>query len=215
MRSESQYIVVTGNIGSGKTTLTRLLAENLDYQAFFEDALRSPLWERFYHDMLRWKFALEVHLLAEEAKLTLQAADTLAKSLSVVQDFWLHFRAHVLIKGSFVCGEMTREEYDVLLDLFDVLSRRLPVPDLVIYLASCPTRVKRRLQLRGVWQTEHIPLSVLKQYHLLLEEWVEHLTLCPVLRIDWDEVSLCGPEADRDVIRTVDTVRKHLDPSQP
>ena len=140
------HIAIAGNIGSGKTTLTTLLAKHYKYQPHFEEVDDNPYLIDFYKDMQRWSFNLQVYFLNNRFN---QILNIRKGKHTVVQDRTIYEDAYIFAPNLHAMGLMTSRDYDNYFSLFKLMESLVKAPDLIIYLrASVPTLVKQ-IQKRG------------------------------------------------------------------
>jgi len=204
-----KFLVLAGNIGAGKSTLVRLLAEKLDFTPWYEPVLENPFLKDFYADMGRWAFQSQIFFLSSRAK---SHREMSLNQRSVVQDRSIYEDAEVFARNLFQRGALGQKEWDTYLDLYHTLSGILPPPDLVIYIrASIPT-LRERIALRGRDFESAISASYLSDLNTLYEEWIHGFTLAPVLTVPGDRLDFVEESRDLQVI--VDAVRKRLQDRQ-
>lgn len=140
------HIAIAGNIGSGKTTLTTLLAKHFKWQPHFEDADDNPYLNDFYDDMQRWSFNLQVYFLNSRFGQVQRIRNT---GKTVIQDRTIYEDAYIFAPNLHAMGLMTTRDFTNYLDLFKLMESFISPPDLLIYLrGSVPTLVKQ-IQARG------------------------------------------------------------------
>ena len=137
------YIAIAGNIGSGKTSLTQLLAQRFNARAYYED-IDNPYIGDFYDDMNRWSFNFQIYFLASRIK---QTKDMLAGEGNVIQDRTIYEDAHIFAGNLHQMGLMSSRDFGTYMRIFDLTNGLVPQPDLLIYLkASVPTLVSQILK---------------------------------------------------------------------
>ncbi|MGN1215793.1 MAG: deoxynucleoside kinase, partial [Candidatus Cryptobacteroides sp.] len=140
------YIGIAGNIGSGKTTLTRMLAEHYGWTPKFESVTYNPYLEDYYSDIPRWSYNLETYFLAQRFKDVLE----ISKSDEViVQDRTLAEGVHIFVANNFAMGNLTERDYRTYMDLYEVMASMVREPDLLIYLKSSVPHLVAQIQKRG------------------------------------------------------------------
>ncbi|NVN95018.1 MAG: deoxynucleoside kinase [Bacteroidetes bacterium] len=180
------HIAVAGNIGSGKTTLTSLLAKHFKWQAHYEDVDTNPYLESFYEDMRRWSFNLQVYFLNSRFR---QVVDIRKKGKSVIQDRTIYEDAYIFAPNLHAMGLMTTRDFDNYSSLFELMSTFIQPPDLLIYLkASVPTLVNQ-IQKRGREYENAIRLDYLKSLNERYELWIEGYTNGKLLVIEVDNLN--------------------------
>ena len=188
-----QHIAIAGNIGSGKTTLTNLLAKHYNWEPHYEDVDNNPYLNDFYEDMQRWSFNLQVYFLNSRFR-QLQEIRQLPKA--VVQDRTIYEDAHIFAPNLHSMGLMTGRDYENYRSLFDAVSSMVQPPDLLIYLrASVPTLVKQ-IQRRGREYEDSIRLDYLRRLNERYEDWVDTYTIGKLLIIDVDNLNFADKPED-------------------
>lgn len=177
-------ISVAGNIGSGKTTLTTLLAKHYNWEAFFEDTSDNPYLNDFYEDMQRWSFNLQIYFL----KTRFGKTQELRKSgKNVIQDRTIYEDAFIFAPNLHSMGLMTTRDFESYFSLFELMDSFIDPPDLLIYLrASVPTLVNQ-IQKRGRDYEESIRIDYLKRLNERYEAWISEYDSGNLLVIDVDE----------------------------
>ncbi|MBC7544665.1 MAG: deoxynucleoside kinase [Candidatus Sericytochromatia bacterium] len=190
-----RYIVVAGNIGCGKSTLTRMLAESLDAEPYFEAVDGNPYLADFYGDMTTWSFHLQVYFLSKRFEAHRQIATS---PQAVVQDRSIYEDAEIFARNLHLQGLMHDRDYANYEALYHTMLRFCPPPDLVVYLqASLPT-LQRRIALRGRDYEQAIPVDYLSRLNTLYDDWIGTFDRCPVLTLPADELDFVQSVADRD-----------------
>ena len=164
------HIAVAGNIGSGKTTLTRMLSKHYGWEAKYEDADSNPYLTDFYKEMPRWSFNLQIYFLNSR----LAGIVEIKKAThTVIQDRTIYEDACIFAANLHAMGLMTTRDYTNYKDLFDLMISLVPPPDLLIYLrASVPTLVKQ-IQKRGREYESSIRIDYLQGLNERYEEWFD------------------------------------------
>ena len=179
------HIAVAGNIGSGKTTLTALLAKNMGWTPHYEDIDTNPYLQSFYEDMQRWSFNLQIYFLNNRFRQIIQIRKSGKK---IIQDRTIYEDAYIFAQNLHSMNLMSSRDYEAYLSLFEMVSSLIQPPDLLIYLrASVPTLVSQ-IQKRGREYESAIRLDYLKNLNERYEEWIEGYKLGKLLVIDVDTV---------------------------
>ena len=178
------HIAVAGNIGSGKTTLTTLLAKHYRYTPHFESVDDNPYLNDFYKDMQRWSFNLQVYFLNSRFA---QLIDLKEKGKPIIQDRTIYEDANIFAPNLNAMGLMTKRDFDNYLLLFGLMESFVSPPDLLIYLrASVPTLVAQ-IQERGRDYEEAIRLDYLSRLNERYEAWISTYDKGELLIIDVDD----------------------------
>jgi|SRR6185312_3131529 len=168
--TKGMHIAVAGNIGSGKTTLTRSVAKHYKWKPHFEDADENPYLNDFYEDMQRWSFNLQVSFLHGRLQ---QIQEIRTNNKTVIQDRTIYEDGYIFAPNLHSMGLMTTRDYENYMALFQSVQEFVQPPDLLIYLrASVPTLVKQ-IQKRGRPYEESIRLDYLKRLNERYEAWID------------------------------------------
>jgi deoxyadenosine/deoxycytidine kinase len=177
------HVAVAGNIGSGKTTLTTLLAKQFNWEPQFEDVDENPYLNDFYEDMQRWSFNLQMYFLNSRFS---KVRDIREKQKNVIQDRTIYEDAYIFAPNLHAMGLMTTRDFENYFSLFNLLDDLIAPPDLLIYLrASVPTLVNQ-IQKRGREYENAIRLDYLKRLNERYEAWVSTYDKGKLLIIDVD-----------------------------
>lgn len=178
------HVAIAGNIGSGKTTLTTLLAKHYKWQPHFEEVDDNPYLIDFYKDMQRWSFNLQVFFLKQRFR---QLMDLEKSGKKIVQDRTIYEDAHIFAPNLHSMGLMTTRDYENYFDLFSIMDEFIKAPDLLIYLrASVPVLVQN-IQKRGREYEEAIRLDYLTRLNERYEAWISTYHKGKLLVIDVDQ----------------------------
>ena len=185
------HIAVAGNIGSGKTTLTGLLAKHFNWNPHYEEVEHNPYLDSFYEDMQRWSFNIQIFFLNSRFR---QVMDIRNSGENVIQDRTIYEDAHIFAANLYDMGLMETRDYQNYKDLFELMSSFLQAPDLLIYLrASVPTLV-RQIQKRNRDYEQSIRLDYLKALNKRYENWISIYNKGKLLIIESDDIDLEKPE---------------------
>ena len=178
------HIAIAGNIGSGKTTLTKLLSKHYSWDAHFEDVDENPYLNDFYNDMQRWSFNLQIYFLNSRYN---QIQEIRRGDATVIQDRTIYEDAFIFAPNLHAMGLMTTRDFENYFTLFKSMEMSIQAPDLMIYLrASVPTLV-RQIQSRGREYEESIRLDYLKRLNERYEAWINTYEAGNLLIIDVDD----------------------------
>src|SRR4030043_47573 len=195
------HIAIAGNIGSGKTTLTGLLAKHYHWQPHFEDVDDNPYLHDFYDDMQRWSFNLQIYFLNNRFNQILKIRQS---GKTVIQDRTIYEDAYIFAPNLHSMGLMSTRDYDNYSTLFKLMSSLVKPPDLLLYLrASIPTLVNQ-IQNRGRKYESSIRLDYLKRLNERYEAWVESYKLRKMLIVDADNYNF--PDSNEDLGVVIDKI---------
>lgn len=163
------YLAIAGNIGSGKTTLTTLLARHYNFEPHYEDVEDNPYISDFYEDMQRWSFNLQIYFLNSRYNTILQLQK---QKKNIVQDRTIYEDANIFAPNLHSMGLMSTRDFETYQRMFDSLNHTLKAPDLLVYLrAGIPTLVNN-IQKRGREYEDSIRLDYLKRLNERYEAWI-------------------------------------------
>ena len=187
------HIAVAGNIGSGKTTLTELLAKHYGWEAHYEDVDENPYLNDFYNDMQRWSFNLQIYFLNSRFN---QIQEIRQGEKTVIQDRTIYEDAFIFAPNLHAMGLMTTRDFENYFSLFKSMDSFVQAPDLLVYLrASVPTLV-RQIQSRGREYEEAIRLDYLKRLNERYEAWISTYDSGNLLIVDVDDLNFIEDKED-------------------
>ena len=199
------HIAIAGNIGSGKTTLTRLLSKHFNWEAHYEDVETNPYLNSFYEDMQRWSFNLQIYFLNSRFR---QIIEIREGDKTVIQDRTIYEDAYIFAPNLHFMNLMTTRDFENYISLFELMSSFIQPPDLLIYLkASVPTLVNQ-IQKRGREYEEAIRLDYLKRLNERYEGWIDKYNLGKVLVFDVDNIDV--EEKPEDLAMIIEKVNAEL-----
>ncbi|WP_448568164.1 deoxynucleoside kinase [Thermus sp.] len=188
------YLAVAGNIGSGKSSLTALLAEAFGLKPVYEAVSENPYLEDFYRDMAAYAFHSQVFFLARRVRQHLLQVNSNPR---VVQDRTVYEDAFVFAKNLYREGFLSRRDWETYIDLFQSVSPTLRKPDLLIYLRAGLPTLRARIRKRGRPFEQNLPDRYLLSLNALYEELVASWDLCPVEVVEADRLDFVEREEDR------------------
>ena len=187
------HIAVAGNIGSGKTTLTRLLAKHYNWKPQYEDVDDNPYLNDFYEDMQRWSFNLQIYFLNSRSS---QIVEIRRRGEQVIQDRTIYEDARIFAPNLHDMGLMSTRDFSNYSNLFALMSSLIQPPDLLIYLrATVPTLV-RQIQKRGRDYEKSIRIDYLQRLNERYEAWIESYKLGNLLIVEVDNLNFSENPAD-------------------
>jgi len=198
----TRHVAVAGNIGSGKTTLTGMLAKHYKWIPHFEDVEHNPYLVDFYEDMRRWSFNLQIYFLNNRIKNLIEirkGKDT------VIQDRTIYEDAYIFAPNLFEMGLMTKRDFENYTSFFHNLKELIKPPELLIYLKASVPALVDQIQKRGRDYEENLRLDYLKRLNGFYNKWIDNYTDGPLLIIDVDNCNFADKEEDlSDVVRKID-----------
>ena len=196
------YIAIAGNIGAGKTTLTKMLAKYYGWEPRFESVGFNPYLDDYYKDIKRWSFCLETYFLKERFK------DMLAVQQSehtIVQDRSIFEGVHVFVTNNYLRGDLSKRDYDTYMELFGHMKRMMRTPDLMIYLRKTVPSLIAQIQKRGREYEKGMQIDYLKDLNERYEDFIFHQYEGRVLVIESDELDFENRSEDfRLIINKID-----------
>ena len=163
------HIAIAGNIGCGKTTLTRMLAEHYGWQPRYESVSDNPYLEDFYADMERWSFNLQIYFLNRRFKEVVEISQT---DDIIVQDRTIFEDACIFAPNLHDQGMMSDRDFNNYKDLFDLMMSLVKLPDLMIYIRSSISTLVSQIQKRGREYEQTMRLDYLQGLERRYEEWI-------------------------------------------
>ena len=184
-----RLVLVAGNIGAGKTSITEMLGQQLGWRTGYETIEGNPYLGKFYGDMGAWSFHLQVFLLGQRAQQHLDAARHAASFIidrSIYEDY------HIFARALLELGNISEEDFATYERLYRILVPTLPKPDLLLYLRAPVESLVVRIRARGRGMESGISADYLALLDKYYEEWMAAYDLSPVLQVptaDWDFVN--------------------------
>lgn len=197
MQKGTVFIAVAGNIGAGKSSLTRMLAERFRWKPYFESVEDNPYLADFYADMHRWSFHLQIYFLSHRFRYQKQIAES---SESVIQDRSIYEDAEIFARNLYEIGKMDQRDYDNYIALFQVMMEYLKPPDLMIYLKASVDTLMKQIARRGRSFEQGIERSYLEQLNTLYERWIANYKIGPLLVIPSDNLDFVNRREDFDYV---------------
>lgn len=184
------HIAIAGNIGSGKTTLTRLLSKHFGWSPHFEDVENNPYLHSFYEDMQRWSFNLQVYFLNSRFR---QVIDIRNSGKTVIQDRTIYEDAYIFAPNLHSMNLMTTRDFENYSSLFELMSQFIQPPDLLIYLRSTVPTLVNQIQKRGREYEASIRLDYLKHLNERYEAWISKYKIGKLLIVEVDDIDFEKP----------------------
>lgn len=163
------HIGIAGNIGCGKTTLTRLLAGHYGWTPKYEAVTYNPYLEDYYHDIPRWSYNLETYFLAQRFK---DVLDISRSEDVIIQDRTLLEGVNIFVANNLEQGNLTQRDYDTYMQLFNLMMSMVNPPDLLIYLRCSVPHLVSQIQKRGRDYEQTIKLDYLQGLNEHYEKWI-------------------------------------------
>jgi deoxyadenosine/deoxycytidine kinase len=200
-----RFVLVAGNIGVGKTSLTERLGQRLGWQTAYESVVDNPYLADFYQDMRAWVFHLQVFFLGHRAEQHLALANL---QQSAIVDRSIYEDAEIFSRASVALGNLSERDYAAYRRVYDMVVKSLPAPDLLIYLRAPVPVILQRIQSRGREIERGITADYLGLLDRYYQEWMSVFDLCPVLTIRTDDLDFVHKSGHLDVV--IDRVNEIL-----
>ncbi|NRD23313.1 deoxynucleoside kinase [Winogradskyella litoriviva] len=196
------HVAVAGNIGAGKTTLTKLLAKHFKWEAQLEDVVDNPYLDDFYNQMERWSFNLQVYFLNSRFRQVNQIHDS---GKDIIQDRTIYEDAHIFAPNLHAMGLMTNRDFENYSSLFELMESFVKGPDLLIYLRSSIPNLVAQIHKRGRDYENTISIDYLSRLNERYEAWISKYNKGNLLIIDVDNMDfVANPEDLGDIINRID-----------
>lgn len=194
------YLAISGNIGSGKTTLTQNLAQHYHWTPRYESVDHNPYLDDYYRDIPRWSFCLEVYFLKERFKDLLVVANS---PDTIIQDRSIFEGVHIFTACNHDAGNLSDRDYQTYLDIFEQMMSVVKLPDLMIYLRANIPYLVHNIQLRGRDCEKQIPIDYLTRLNQRYEDYILNHYPGRLLIIDKAEYDFAKPA---DLLRIYDKI---------
>ncbi len=191
------HIGVAGNIGCGKTTLTRMLSEHYGWTPKYEAVSYNPYLEDYYKDIPRWSFNLEVYFLEQRFKDVLEITKS---DKVIVQDRTLYEGVYIFVANNYAMGNLSERDYTTYMDLFHLMMSLVQPPDLMIYLRSSIPHLVSQIQKRGRDYEQSISIEYLKGLNDRYEKFIGEDYKGRVLTIEADDLDFQNRPEDFSLI---------------
>lgn len=187
------HIAIAGNIGAGKTSLTKLLAKHYKWNPLYEDVVENPYLEDFYNSMERWSFNLQVYFLNTRFR---QILDIRASGKTTVQDRSIYEDAYIFAPNLHSMGLMTNRDFENYKSLFDLMESVVEGPDLLIYLKSSIPNLVSQIHKRGREYESSISIDYLSKLNERYDNWIKGYKKGKLLIIDVDNLNFVDKPED-------------------
>lgn len=191
------HIAIAGNIGSGKTTLTRLLSKHYKWQAHYEEVDDNPYLDDFYHEMERWSFNLQIYFLNSRFRQILNIRNS---KKNYIQDRTIYEDAYIFAPNLHAMGLLTNRDFENYKSLFDLMTEVTESPDLIIYLRSSIPNLVAQIHKRGRDYENSISIDYLSRLNERYEAWAQTYANGKLLIIDVDSLNFVDNPEDLGVI---------------
>jgi deoxyadenosine/deoxycytidine kinase len=187
------HIAIAGNIGSGKSTLTQMLAKHYGWEPRYEAVEHNPYLEDYYRDIHRWSFNLEVYFLKERFRDLLTIAES---DHTIIQDRTIYEGVYVFMQNNKAMGNLSERDYLTYMELFEQMMSMVRVPDLMIYLRASVPHLVGNIQKRGREYEQTIQLDYLQNLNARYEDFIYHKYPGQVMTIEKDDLDFLNRSKD-------------------
>jgi len=196
------HVAIAGNIGAGKTTLTKLLAKHYKWEAQLEDVVDNPYLDDFYNQMERWSFNLQVYFLNSRFRQVNQIQNS---GKDIIQDRTIYEDAHIFAPNLHAMGLMTNRDFENYSSLFELMESFVKGPGLLIYLRSSIPNLVAQIHKRGRDYENSISIDYLSRLNERYEAWITKYDKGNLLIIDVDNLDfVANPEDLGEIINKID-----------
>ena len=196
------HVAIAGNIGAGKTTLTKLLAKHYRWEPQLEDVVDNPYLDDFYNQMERWSFNLQVYFLNSRFRQVLQIRES---GKDIIQDRTIYEDSYIFAPNLHAMGLMTNRDFENYRALFELMESFVQGPDLLIYLRSSIPNLVKQIHSRGREYENSISIDYLSRLNERYEAWIHGYNKGKLLIIDVDHLDfVSNPEDLGSIITTID-----------
>ena len=193
----TRLILLAGNIGAGKTSLTERIGEKLGWTTAFESVVDNPYLPEFYKDMQAWAFHLQIYFLGHRAEQHIHLAKL---PESAILDRSIYEDAHIFARALNHMGNLNDLDYQAYLRLYSLIVESLPRPDLLVHLQAPVSVLMKRIRRRARNIETGISVDYLSLLDRFYEEWIEGFSLCPVLTIRSDDLDFVNRSQHLEVV---------------
>jgi deoxyadenosine/deoxycytidine kinase len=196
------HVAIAGNIGAGKTTLTKMLAKHYNWEPHYESVDENPYLDDFYDEMERWSFNLQVYFLNSRFRQILEIREDEKK---IIQDRTIYEDANIFAPNLHAMGLMSNRDFDNYKSLFELMERLVTPPDLLIYLRASISTLVEHIHSRGREYENSISIDYLSRLNERYEAWISQYSKGKLLIIDIDKLNIVdNPEDLGFIINQID-----------
>ena len=199
------HIVIAGNIGSGKSTLTAMLAKHYGWEPRYETVAENPYLEDYYRDLHRWSFNLEVFFLKERFR---DLIDIAHAKHTVIQDRSIFEGVYVFMANNKAMGNLSDRDYETFMELFEQMMTVVRVPDLMIYLRASVAHLVGNIQKRGRDYEQQIQLEYLENLNRRYDDFIKNKYPGRVITIEKDNLDF--QHNSKDFAQIIDRIDRTL-----
>lgn len=195
-------IAIAGNIGAGKTTLTKMLAEHYKWIPYYEDVVDNPYLDDFYENMERWSFNLQIYFLNSRFRQVLAMKES---GKSTIQDRTIYEDAYIFAPNLHAMGLMADRDFKNYRQVFDLMEELVGAPDLLIYLKSSISNLVEQIHKRGREYEASINIDYLNKLNERYDEWIANYDKGKLIVLDVNRLNFVdNPEDFGEIINKID-----------
>ena len=195
------HIAIAGNIGSGKSTLTKLLAKHYGWEPRFEAVDHNPYLEDYYRDIQRWSFNLEVYFLKERFRDLIAISQT---DHTIIQDRTIFEGVYVFMENNRAMGNLSDRDYQTYMELFEQMMSVVRLPDLMIYLRASVPYLVGNIQQRGRDYEQSMQLEYLQNLNERYDNFIYHKYKGRVMTVEKDQLDFIN--RPKDLAQVIDRI---------
>ena len=195
------HIAIAGNIGSGKSTLTKLLARHYGWEPRFEAVDHNPYLEDYYRDIHRWSFNLEVYFLKERFRDLIAISQT---DHTIIQDRTIFEGVYVFMENNRAMGNLSDRDYQTYMELFEQMMSVVRLPDLMIYLRASVPYLVGNIQQRGRDYEQSMQLEYLQNLNERYDDFIFHKYKGRVMTVEKDQFDFIN--RPKDLAQVIDRI---------
>jgi deoxyadenosine/deoxycytidine kinase len=199
------HIVIAGNIGSGKSTLTKMLAKHYGWEARQETVEDNPYLEDYYRDIERWSFNLEVYFLKERFRDLIAISQT---DHTIIQDRTIYEGVYVFMENNKAMGNLSDRDYETYMELFEQMMSMVKLPDLMIYLRASVPHLVSNIQKRGRDYEQAIQLDYLQNLNERYDDFIYNKYQGKVMTVEKDNLDFLNNP--HDLAKIIDRIDANL-----
>ena len=199
------HIAIAGNIGSGKSTLTNLLARHYGWEPKFEAVEGNPYLEDYYKDIHRWSFNLEVYFLKERFRDLIAISQT---DHTIIQDRSIFEGVYVFMENNKAMGNLSDRDYATYMELFEQMMSMVRLPDLMIYLHASVPHLVSNIQKRGRDYEQTIQLDYLQNLNERYDDFIYNKYQGKVMTVEKDQLDFLNNP--HDLAKIIDRIDANL-----
>ncbi len=192
------FVSIMGTMGSGKTTVAKLLAKELDYPLILENFEENAFLPKFYQDMQRWAFHSQTFFLLEKIR-QIEKIPSLLEKHSIIQDTPIMQDVFSYAQAQYELGNMDKDEWRLYLKTYELMKEHFKQPDVIIYLDASVDTIMNRITQRGREFEQSIPRSYIELLDRLNTEWLKNSKI-PVVHIDTNTRDIIKKELDKEFV---------------